>query len=388
MAFISSSLRLFSICAALCAGAAGREWTNSHGRTFEAEFVKMEGAQVVFVMEGGRQFSTPLLELSPSDQMLIRQGAGKPIESLRTNFGRPWPREVRINGSAACKVVSENAKTGRYIYESAGYNFYSDARITQDALSSFAMMFESTRAYLAQLPLGMMSAESVGARSKILLFGETESYHKSGGPPGSAGCFLPSSRLVLVPMASLGLTKGGTGYSRDINTDNQVLIHELVHQLTPSAYFANGAVGWFSEGLAEYVAVTPYNVGLFRPDPHGNSVKDYVTSYGAGGKGGRNLGTALPAPKLRDFMLMDYRGFSAHNGNLHYGLSLLLTHYFFHMEGDGKATRITAFLKGLREGGHSEAALAPLLGGGSWEKLESEISTAWGRKGVNIRFGG
>ncbi len=348
----------------------------------------MEGTRAIFVMEGGRQFSTPLLELSPRDQMVIRQGAEKPIEALRSNFGRPWPREVRPNGSVAAKVVSENQKTGRYIYESAGYSFYSDARITHDALSSFALMFESTRAYLAQLPLGMMSAETMGARSKILLFGETEIYHKSGGPYGSAGCFLPSSRLVLVPMASLGLKKGGTGFSRDLGTDNRVLIHELVHQLTPSSYFAHGAVGWFSEGLAEYVAITPYNVGLFRPDPHGNSVKDYVTAFGTDRKSGRNLGTSLTVPKLRDFMLMDYRRFSSQNANLHYGLSLLLTHYFFHMEGDGTALRVTRFLKGIQEGGHSEAALVPLLGGGSWEKLEGEITGAWARKGVSIRFGG
>jgi len=58
------------------------------------------------------------------------------------------------------------------------------------------------------------------------------------------------------------------------------------------------------------------------------------------------------------------------------------------MEGGGKARRITAFLKGLHEGASGEAALAPLLGGGSFEKLEFEISAEWAKKGINISFGG
>ena len=59
-----------------------------------------------------------------------------------------------------------------------------------------------------------------------------------------------------------------------------------------------------------------------------------------------------------------------------------------HMEGGGNANRITRFLKGFQEGASGEEALKPLLGGGSYEKLDSEISAEWARKGVRIRFAG
>ncbi|MEP2776363.1 MAG: hypothetical protein ABJQ29_07010 [Luteolibacter sp.] len=366
----------------------GAVWTTSQGRSFEAEFSRMDGTKVIFKMEDGREFFVPLLQLSAESQAIIRSNASAPIQDLRSNFGRPWPQSARLSGSPGCKVISEDTEKRHYIYESPGYRFHSDTRITADALANFATVFESTRAYLAALPLSLLSGETLATRSRVLIFEELATYHKSGGPVGSAGCFLGQHRLVLVPMASLGLVKGGTGYSRDMDGHNKVLIHELVHQLTPAAYYAHGSKGWFTEGLAEYVAITPYFTGSFRPDVHGNAVLEYVSATGEGGKGGRNLGKSITAPRLRDFMLMDYRSFSGENASRNYGLGLLVTHYFFHMSENGHARRITAFLKALHAGENGEQALSHLLAGGTWEKLEKEISDAWGRKGIEISFGG
>jgi hypothetical protein len=49
---------------------------------------------------------------------------------------------------------------------------------------------------------------------------------------------------------------------------------------------------------------------------------------------------------------------------------------------------MTKFLQGLHAGKQGEAALSPLLGGSTYEKLESDVAAAWARMGVNIRFGG
>ena len=85
-------------------------------------------------------------------------------------------------------------------------------------------------------------------------------------------------------------------------------------------------------------------------------------------------------------MQMGYAEFAGDKGNLHYGAGLLLTYYFLHMEGGGKSSRITAYLKGVREGKTGQAALAPLLGGASFEKLEADFAAAWRRKGLEIAF--
>ena len=371
--------------------ATARTWTNTLGRTFEAEFVRLDGTNVIFVAPNHRAFSTPLADLSVGDQALAKKGgatlaAPTPV-AVASTFNRPWPREIRLDGPVACKVISEDRKTRRFVYESPGYRFTCDARVTDDALRNFSVMFESIRKYAQQIPLSLGVSRQRQGKLDVILFARAIDYAKAGGPPGTAGCFVDG--VVLVPMESLGLKEGGTGFSLDsTRRNNTVLVHELVHQLTPDAYMSAGARGWFSEGLAEYMAITPYNWGYFKPDIYGNVVKGYVTSTGADGLGGRGLGNDLTAPRLKDFLLMSYGQFSSPNGNFNYGLGLLLTHYFFHMEGGGKAFRITQFLKGLEAGKRGEASLAPLLGGGSYEKLEGEITAAWARMGVQIHFGG
>lgn len=361
-----------------------RTWTNAYGRTFEADFVRREGVNVIFAFADGRTVSTPLAELSAGDQAAL-QGGGQNVQpAVESTFDRPWPREIRIEGPVACKVISEDPKTRVFVYESPGYRFTCDARVTDDALRNFSVMFEATRKYALELPLAMGNGRDRKGKYDIRLFGAMSAYVQAGGTPGSAGCFRPDG--VLVPMASLGLREGGTGFSLDTARHNHVLVHELAHQLTPIAYLQPGALGWFSEGLAEYMSITPYNWGYFRPDIHGNVVKAYVTATGETGTGGRALGTRLTVPKLKGFFLMPYGQFSGLNANLNYGTGLLLTHYFFHMEGGGKARRITQFLKGMQAGQRGEASLKPLLDGDGFEKLESEISAAWARMGVEILF--
>lgn len=379
-----------------------RTWTDSIGRPFEAELVRVDGENVILTLPNGRGFSMKQSELSPADRAFLAgkgtggaapgtaPGAapGVPVATSATlNFGRPWPRDVRLDGPSNSKVISEDAKAGRYVYESPGYRFTCDARITDDALRNFSMMFETTRKFAQLLPLSLVGGRERNGKLDILLFGTEYSYIAAGGAPGSAGCFIPSKGIVMVPMESLGLVKGSTGYSLDIKKKNDVLVHELAHQLTPNVYFVPGALGWFSEGMAEYMAATPYSWGYFSPDAYGNAVKAYVTTAGTPGSPGRALGTNIQAPDLRTFFLMSYGHFSGPNGNFNYGLGLLITHYFFHMEGGGKAYRMTKFLQGLHQGKQGEEALAPLLAGGDYQKLEKEISDAWSRLGVQIKFG-
>jgi hypothetical protein len=190
----------------------------------------------------------------------------------------------------------------------------------------------------------------------------------------------------MAPFGSLGLQQGVSGYSRDHGRHDRVLIHEIVHQITPACYYVAGARGWFSEGVAEYVAVSPYTWGRFSSDKSGSAVKAFVCGQGADRRGGRGLGTRLKAPPLRDFFLMPYREFAGQNANFNYGFSLLLAHYFFHMESGGRALAITSFLRGLHAGNKGEAALKPLLANGGYEELEKGFAAEWGKLGVEIEF--
>ena len=220
-------------------------------------------------------------------------------------------------------------------------------------------------------------------RNQILLFESKQNYYRNGGVPNSAGVYLSKTNVVMVPLSSLGVKKLSGSYTYDYKSDNSVLIHELVHQLTDHEYFLHGALGWFSEGLAEYCSVTPYRSGKFLSRSVKDDVRDYVTAFGKEGKGGRALGTEFPAPDLRAFMLQSYSSFTA-NANYNYGLGALITYYFFHMESDRR--NITSFLKALKQGKTGEVALAELLNGRTFDELEQDIHKAWKSSGIKIHF--
>jgi hypothetical protein len=391
---------------------AGAEtWTNALGRSFEAEFIRLHGEQAIFKLSNGRVFGKALKDLSPSSRERVTSGAaaggsapggvlpaktGLPgdrpgtgltiVRPKTTNLGHSWPREVRVDAGSRSRVISEDREKRQFVYESPSYRFTANARITDDALRNFSMMFESTHKYARALPLGLNGGNQRDGKLDVLLFESVAEYQRAGGPPGSAGVYNSREGLVMVPFASLGLQEGVSGYSLNHARHNQVLIHELVHQVTPACYFRKGALGWFSEGVAEYVAISPYTWGRFGSDKSGYAVKSYVTGAGPKGRGGRGLGTRIRAPRLRSFFLMPYSSFSGRNANFNYGFALLVNHYFFHMEGGGKARRITEFLRGMHAGKTGEEALKPLLGRSTYESLQKDIAAHWGRQGVEIVF--
>ena len=284
-------------------------------------------------------------------------------------------------------AIDEDHEAKRFVFQSANYEFVSDVPLSNSLVSKFAVLFEATREYCRVLPLSLKKAHVDGRehRYQVFLFESFGTYVRNGGPPGSAGVYLSGRDVILVPLTSLGVKKVGSSYRFDWDGSNKTLPHELVHQLTEPVYYAAGARGWFTEGLAEYVAVTPYRAGKFNNKLVRNAVKDYVIEYGRKGRGGRALGEEVSVPPLKDFMLQSYASFTA-NGNHNYGVGLLITYYFFHSDLDGNRTAITAFLKGLREGKTGSEALLELLQGRSFQELEESIAKSWRSRGVKIRF--
>jgi len=285
------------------------------------------------------------------------------------------------------KVVEEDAEKARFVYHSPNYEFICDVGLSKNVVKKFAVLFESTREYCRQLPIASMKAHVPGAqfRHRILLFENKATYIKNGGPPSSAGVFMSrgGNGVVMAPLQSLGLKKVGSSYMYDYKGQNKVLPHELTHQLTDREYYASGARGWFSEGLAEYVAVTPYRSGKFMVRSNLSAIKAYATEYGKKDRGGRALGDEISAPNLRDYMMQSYSNFVA-NANFNYGFGLLVTYYYFHMEDD--SSNIIAFLKALKKGKKGEDALDVLLNGRSWSEMEAQIAKAWRSRGVKITF--
>ncbi|NJM36554.1 MAG: hypothetical protein HC845_01025 [Akkermansiaceae bacterium] len=284
-------------------------------------------------------------------------------------------------------TIAEDAEKKRFVYESANYRYICDVRLSKSVVKGFAVMFEATYLFCRTLPLGMNGGKLDGGKYQIILFEKFDDYVKAGGPPGSAGVFMGRDGVVMVPLTSLGVKPVGSGYMLDRDQSNKTLPHELTHQVTPDVYFDKGAMGWFTEGLAEYVALSPYRAGSYNIRGNQNDIIDYVIAYGDKGRG-RALGKEIYLSGLKSFMLQDYSDFTASGiANKNYGCSVLITNYLFHMDGDGDGKRIKAYLKALHEGKDAEKSLEILLDGRTFEKLQEDLSKAWRSKGIEFTFG-
>lgn len=304
------------------------------------------------------------------------------------NFDAEWPKLIKSPENVTVTLVSEDEELRRYVYHSDHYEFICDVPLKPHLVERFAVLFEGTREVCRQLPISTKKAHVAGKslRNRILLFESKQAYVENGAPESSTGVYIVSTDTVMVPLTSVGVRKVGSSYSVDYDGNNKVLPHELTHQLTDSYYYKPGARGWFSEGLAEYVAVTPYRSGKFMVSKAENSARDYVTEYGRKGNGGRALGDEIQAPSLKSYMLQSYSDFAGSRANFNYGLGLLLTTYFFEMENNGDRVAITAFLKALREGKEGEEALAVLRQGRTFDEMADDIAAGWRSKGVKIEF--
>lgn len=396
--FLPPRLFALSLLSAVLGGAAlahegVRTWTDVDGRKVEAAYLSHDEKSVTMRLSGGQEANVPLERLSHQDMEFLEElgkaSGGEAAGEEALNWDAPWPETIDLGGEPTIEVVEENAEERRFIYISDHYRFTSDVRLSKQVVSTFADMFEATQLFCRSLPLGMDGGRKREGRYDILLFETFESYVEAGGPPTSAGVFIGRKNLVMVPLTSLGVKKVGSGYMRDRSRDDGILVHELVHQLTPPVYFRPGARGWFTEGIAEYGRRTPYGYGRFKVKGNLDDIREKVIAYGKDRTYGRALGEEIAAPPLERFMLMDYGEFTAGDANFNYGFATLLAVYFFELDGEGDAARMKAFLKALREAGPKtppRELLEPLLDGRSFEELQEDISKAWKSKGVKIEW--
>lgn len=379
------------LCSALLAGA--RSWTDVKGRKIEAEMVSKTASSVTVLMKG-KKTTIPLSKLSQADRDFVKQWQAESKSAKKSKstsevdveeyFNLPWPRLISTDLSFDIEVDTDTENT--FIYRSPNYEFVSNTQLSKVVVKRFAVLFEATRKYVQEIPYASRKAYKEGANYKVMLFDTKSSYYRAGGPDGSAGVYMPSKDVIMVPCESLGLIKRGSSWALDYDKTNKTLPHEITHQLMDKEYYAPGASGWFSEGIAEYIAVTPYRSGKFTVSKAKSAIEQYVTNFSKSDNRGRNLGEEINAPDLEKFMMMSYRDFTK-NGNFNYGLGALLVTYFNHYDGEGDAENMKNFLRALKEGKKGLEAIEVLRAGRTFEELEEDITKGWRKRGVKINFG-
>lgn len=238
-----------------------RTWTSVEGRPLKAKILSLKDGLVDLELETGKTTTLPVTRLIPEDQRFIREW-----EALSVYFNLSYepPRSI-ANTIEPGIFDGAFAKEGR-IHETRNFRFECDAVLTQEVVKDFSRLFEVT--YLAVLanPLGLAIAEPEGGKFQVRLFSRDSDYLNAGGNADAAGVYLIKDRVMLVPLSSLGLTPGSSGYKKTLTFDPRTLIHETTHALTHQ--WLACAPMWFVEGFAEYIAAIPYTDGRLELSRH------------------------------------------------------------------------------------------------------------------------
>lgn len=361
-----------------------RTWTDVYGRKFEGKVIEVKGEEVLMNI-GGRQRQLKLGSFSKQDQEFLRGGGKVVSEAPPRNTRRPVTRhttEIHADLGTSVRRIENNPAEKRWVYASPHFEFICNDDLGLSVVREFVWMFESIWQFCGSWPFDiprLRAQERV--RMKTYLVESKEDYVRMGGMPGSAGVYLPSRDIILIPFESLGIMGSNGSYRINRKRNDYVLRHEITHQLMRGE---TQQAAWFIEGSAEYAATVPFQVTRLLLTHHEKAVVDYVIGFGRENMGGWNLGRALTLPKLETMMSASYSGFQRIKNSYPYGL--LVFTYFMKYDGEGDGARLTRYVNQLQQGVPEKEARKVLLDGRTFEQLQKDFASAWNQRGIRINF--
>lgn len=365
-----------------------------NGQQLEGSIHMIRYNRVELNLKTGRRISVDLAGFSSPSQKTISNWARTQGGSLEfaswlkspdTAFSKNWPRTVYGPASPVVRRNQTLSKPKHYVFESDHYRFISDEKLETLLVQKFTTLFETTYLYNMALPLNIPGRyRGKDHKFTIYLVGKYDHYLSMGGAPGSAGVYLPRRKTILVPMIALGVSKQGTKWAYRKGGENIVLAHEITHQLMDGMLSAP----WYIEGSAEYIASTRYTHAAYHVYGSCRQVFDYVTSKKPSkALKSRQLGPRAVIPKLEQFMNMPYERFASRShANRNYGIALLLTYYFYHVDGSGNAHNIKNYVKALQRGKTEAEAQKILLNGRSYASVQKSFTTFCAQNGLTLEY--
>jgi hypothetical protein len=256
-----------------------------------------------------------------------------------------------------------------------------------DAVRTFSRVFESTYLLNCLLPLDWRpTPEPMRSRFVARIFTDTRSYLAAGGLQGSSGTYSRGEASILLPMSSLGVKLVGDRVQVDRSEASGTLIHEITHQMM-NAWLPR-LPRWLIEGSAEYVEMADYMHGRF----YLNQMRDRLARRLNVGRqrGGEPTFKMLNVGQLLALDTGRWNRELSRSSSLvrqNYESALVLTHFFYHHDGEGRARGMVDFLRAVEEGiPTDEAILAHLIRGRSFAEIEVELRRGLERDGVPIEW--
>lgn len=372
-----------------------RVWTDRSGRTLEGIPIAGDAQTVrVRALDTQTVYDIPLERLSDSDREFVlkwrKSFAGS--DPLAPSPPHRWPAAYNGNVAVEPRPTPVGTTGASQVWQTPRYELRSYGPLDPAVARSLASICESIDGACRAVPLPMLWGRARSDRRVISIYPSETTYQAAGGPPSSAGCFIPFTGEVLICEPALretDLLGQARGFSLSKRQRYQLLVHELVHQASLGITMARFPA-WVPEGLAEFFAATQKAPGQFQFRDSHIAVRNRLTSDGV-----EEL-KQYPVWSLDRFLdrdLFEWNRITAKDGQhgqgwIQYMQALLLVEFFSRAdspEGRGFRSYLEAVLTGA-EG--REAAAIHLLRGRSHAELEQAMSAYWGSRGVNLKFVG
>jgi hypothetical protein len=298
-----------------------------------------------------------------------------------------WPRSVALKNAPEVRIVAEDASKDEFIYHTEHFEFSCDAPVGPDAVRHFARVFEATWMLNCQLPLDLRpEPETMRKWFRARILSTDDAYLASGAPPASGGYYSRADKTIYVPISNLGMkviADKRVQVDRSLEA-SETLIHEITHQMM-SRWLPRLPL-WYAEGAAEYVGSADFIHGRFFLSGMEARLKHVLRKRGTAEVGGRLRFFMVSLPELLAITQKDWgAALGGAEAGQNYSSALLLTYFFYHLDGDKKGSSMIQWLREIEKGADAGDALhTHLLRGRSLARLESEVIDAYRKAGIEI----
>lgn len=291
-----------------------------------------------------------------------------------------WPKTFTPAADAArIELVAQNEKG--FHYKTTSYRIESAVELDVSLLKNFASSAESVAAVIQKIPLPLFAPLKKGG-ALIEITADTEAYTKAGGARGTAGYYDGRSDRVIVQWSLLN--------RRPENSDLlprpafDLLVHELTHQSMSKLLWKMEP--WLVEGTAEYLSAAHLSKGRFDFVRIEALIRDHLRNR-TPTKGSKVISMSIK--KLLGLSSQDWHDRTAklppEEALQSYTAALLLTHYAFH-GGDERRKQTRLYLETLEKITQHRDQKPILFPPADASKIESQLKSFWGRKGLQLNF--
>ncbi len=325
-----------------------RIWSDREGRQVKASLVKAENGVVSLRQEDGTVIELPLDRLGIVDQlrleMLAKQSTARdpatpatvPVGGAPPGTPTVWPDRIGID--PAIPVTGSDTR-----FESPNFEIVTDTGVSREYQMKVALVFESTLMAIHGIPLGLSPRPTAGREKFRARFTDRRQFEERAGVetrsqlPGQhvEGLYLWKEQEVLVPYESFTTIDRRGRHTTDANA----LIHEITHQVLHD-WLALMPI-WMVEGMAEYMALVPYEEGSFE-------FRDTEAGLKATLESRYRVTDPVVILPLEDLLRRDRSG--TWTGTMDEYLSAVLTvYYFLHLDGSAHGEPLAGYLGTVRQ---------------------------------------